>query len=739
MLTPLEARERYRIAEAIQDNTYRAYDTVRDCDVRLRVFPGSHHNASLERFFGDCERIAGVSHPDVLPILDWGEIELHGTRQPFLSNPFEALITLQELLTTQRPPLETAFDWLSHVCRGLEAAHARGVAHGSLNPSEVLIRPGGSAMISGFAAARLADPAHTEIDRHRFAHLAPEQVLGEAPSAASDAFSFGVMAYEVVTGVCPFIGASRLEIAAGLVTQVPASASTRNSAVPAHLSAAVHLAMAKKQHDRLAAMQNFADAAATALAQNRVETERIPSRFPEVGAGASTKVAGGDLHSRSIATLASNEPDGPLGGPAAFSTCDGNEVEETKTRQFPLPLLDYEPATDVGRAVTRPAAVPQHAAAAVSEVEPACDTAPSRRIQNPGAESPARRLRWWIPAALAGGLVLTFALLFAFTHSDARSAPAAAQAVPVNIRLLPGDAEVRINGAIRAASDLKLRLAPGTYRVEVSRAGYHPATADMTVAHDSPATLDIKLRPLAHALRLYTDLRKGVVLLDGSRAGELSEGQFQLDAIPAGDHTLRIKQRGRHVTLAFHVEDGSGATITSFKSRRLSGLAVTDFAGTARVHATAAQASVGLDGNAVGLAGAHGLEASNLSAGTHEISLEHHDERHSFLLTIGPLPAITAFVKSDRNVGSLIVVAGENGAKVILNGREYDEVTRRGQLRIPDLPTREYTVRVVKEGFQQLPEQRVVVHKGQDTRLEFRLRAAHGLASLRASGLTGTP
>ena len=92
---------------------------------------------------------------------------------------------------------------------------------------------------------------------------------------------------------------------------------------------------------------------------------------------------------------------------------------------------------------------------------------------------------------------------------------------------------------------------------------------------------------------------------------------------------------------------------------------------------------------------------------------------------------------SSPNVGTLLVVVGQDDAKVILNGRVQRPVTRSGQLRLPGLEAKDYVVQVSKNGFQDPPQQRIRIRKGEEATLTFNLQPQPRLGSL--SILGGAP
>ena len=96
--------------------------------------------------------------------------------------------------------------------------------------------------------------------------------------------------------------------------------------------------------------------------------------------------------------------------------------------------------------------------------------------------------------------------------------------------------------------------------------------------------------------------------------------------------------------------------------------------------------------------------------------------------SFGPAPMLTAFLKSDVNIGTLIVSTAEDNVRVFLNGKEYPRKTQRGQLRIPTLGS--VNVRVAKDGYEIAPPQTAEVKKGSEIRLEFKMQPMPQVAIL---------
>ena len=179
--------------------------------------------------------------------------------------------------------------------------------------------------------------------------------------------------------------------------------------------------------------------------------------------------------------------------------------------------------------------------------------------------------------------------------------------------------------------------------------------------------------------------------------------------------------------------------VDSLSAKEAVAITVASLGPHANVQSTLGPVKVSLDGAPAGESGATGLELNGLAAGNHELAFGEGKDRRAVTISIGEAPALTAFLKSDRNVGTLMVVTQEDGVRVWLNGKEQRRQTQKGKLRITGLDVKSYTIRVAKDGFLDTPEQQVDVRKGEEAKLEFALRPVPKVASLSiAGGIPGT-
>ena len=236
---------------------------------------------------------------------------------------------------------------------------------------------------------------------------------------------------------------------------------------------------------------------------------------------------------------------------------------------------------------------------------------------------------------------------------------------------------------------------------------------------------------------MSADIEGVRITLDEQPAVELEEGQLAMTDLAAGPHTLKIAGLREQAAISFKTATGVVPVVDS-RFRQRSGRHHRRQSRGPRqcaVHSRVRQSEPGR--RAGGESGPSGLELNGLTLGNHELAFGEGKDRRAVTVSLGDAPALTAFLKSDRNVGTLMVVTQEDGVRVWVNGKEQRRQTQKGKLRITGLDVKAYTIRVAKDGFLDTPEQQVDVRKGEEAKLEFSLRPVPLVASLSIAG--GTP
>src|SRR5688500_2506560 len=173
------------------------------------------------RVLREARAAARVGHPRLVTIFD--VVEEEGT--VFLVQELVDAPTLKQLVTERGPlePTEVARIGVQ-LAEGLAAAHANGVIHRDVKPSNVMVREDGTVKLADFGIASVSgDPqiTGTGVVIGSPAYMAPEQATGETVGAAADVWSLGATLYFAVEGTQPFGKSDTLSTLTAVVNDPP--------------------------------------------------------------------------------------------------------------------------------------------------------------------------------------------------------------------------------------------------------------------------------------------------------------------------------------------------------------------------------------------------------------------------------------------------------------------------------------------------------------------------------------
>lgn len=284
-----------------------------------------------------------------------------------------------------------------------------------------------------------------------------------------------------------------------------------------------------------------------------------------------------------------------------------------------------------------------------------------------------------------------------------------------------------------------ISLAAVFFLIQAARKSYFRKTETNTSAQtppkpqtsaQTPSAQPASMAPIVPTLRLYTDLVPGTVSVDGGAPQPLTDGELTLDHLQDGQHTVQVSGSSGSASFTFKV-DGKSAPQVVGAPTASNALTVLLSAqdGKARVVSNAEHSSLLLDGKPVGEISADGLTLDGLGTADHDLQLNREKDRQRFVWTYTPAPVLTAYIKSDPNVGTAVVMTQIDGVSVWINDKPLHRKTERGQVRIP-LKVGEYTIRVHKEGYIDPPPQSVDVKKAEETAVEFSMEALPVISTL---------
>ena len=318
-------------------------------------------------------------------------------------------------------------------------------------------------------------------------------------------------------------------------------------------------------------------------------------------------------------------------------------------------------------------------------------------------------------------------------------APAAAQSTPPTpprpSRISINARDMKVLGAAVGSLFLLLVIAIALpLLLPRHKAPVEPAPAQVVV-QPPPVATPAPPTPQLPGIKLSSDNAAGKVAFDDQPPFDLQDAQWALDEIPAGDHTLKFDSPKGSFTVALTSTAGILPVIqTPITAKGVLAVIVSSMGDHVHVYASGAAAKLSLDGQPPVDVPSEGVDLPSITAGAHELTLTHAGEQYKLPIEVAAAPALAAFVESGQNVGTLIVVTGQDKSRVFLNGKALTQQTQNGELRIANLEPREYVVRVDKAGFQDVPEQKIRVRKGEQTKLVFGLLPVLHMASLSIQG-----
>jgi len=318
-----------------------AHDIALDRKVAIKVMTPSLVTGAgmVERFKREARTAASLSHPHIIPIYAVRETE----KLLFFVMKFVEGRSLDTVIREQGPlPIPMVQAIMNQVGGALGYAHRRGIVHRDMKPANIMLDEEGWAVVTDFGIAKVADArglTMTGVTIGTPTYMSPEQCASKEITGATDQYSLGIVAYELLTGTIPFDADSLMGIMWKHFNEPPPPVRQLRPDCPEHLAEAIARMLAKDPATRWPTME---DAVAAIGVPAMAPGDPIRKQMRALARGGSGAALTDAVHTPA-SPIPTASPDAPTMPSGAAPIPSGFQPARTQAQARPLAAEAAEP------------------------------------------------------------------------------------------------------------------------------------------------------------------------------------------------------------------------------------------------------------------------------------------------------------------------------------------------------------------------------------------------------------
>jgi len=268
-----EAIGKYRITRPLGKGAmgmvYEGFDPIIERRVAIKTILGEYLEAAemqeaVARFKREAQAGGRLQHPSIVGVYEYGQ---DGDMAFIVMEYVEGRELKRMMADGPRFELIEVFEVMKQLLGALDYSHKQGVVHRDIKPANVMVMPGPKVKIMDFGIARLESSSLTQVGTvvGTPTHMSPEQLMGIPADGRADIWSSGVILYEMLTGLNPFLAETPAAVMHRVLQVDPEPPSRLNATLPPGFDGVLARALAKKADQRFQTAKEFQAALLQAL------------------------------------------------------------------------------------------------------------------------------------------------------------------------------------------------------------------------------------------------------------------------------------------------------------------------------------------------------------------------------------------------------------------------------------------------------------------------------------------